>query len=430
MASAVRGPGLPGPGRRLKPDGRPIRVLQLITRLNVGGPARHVVWISEGMRSFGYETAVLAGRPEPGEDDLSEFAREKRIEIHDVPDLTREIHPVRDLLAFRRLRRKILELDPDIVHTHMSKAGLLGRWTALRVRRARRRDRLGFPRTVHTFHGHVLSGYFSPAKERVFRAVERALGESATDAAIVLSPQQREEIVERHAVVPAGKVFVIPLGLDLSDFEELPARGRFRQEIGVAAGDFVFGIVGRIAPIKNQELFLRAAAIMARQHPRARFVVVGGGPGLDELRRAAARLEILDRVRFAGIRRDLPSVYADLDAIVLSSLNEGTPLSLLEGMACGLPVAATDVGGVRDLLTKEWAGDITSRSFRVSESARGLLTASGDADALAAALSRLAGEALLARELGNAGRDYVFRHHGLPRFLADIDRLYRLVLGE
>lgn len=430
MEAPARRRRAPGRGRRLKPDGRPIRILRLITRLNVGGPARHVVWLSEGMRRFGYETTLLAGRPESGEDDLSDFAADKRVDVFEVPGLSRQIDPARDFAAFRHVRAKILELEPDIVDTHMSKAGLIGRWAARSVRRSRRRKGIRFPRTVHTFHGNVLSAYFSPARQKALRAVERALGERATDAAVVLSPQQRDEISQRHAIVPGPKVFVIPLGVDLSDFEDLPSRGPFRREIDLAAEDFVFGIVGRIAPIKNHELFLRVAAIVAQRAPRARFVVVGGGPGLDELRRGAASLGVAGKVRFAGVRRDLPSVYADLDALVLTSLDEGTPLSLIEGMACGLPVAATDVGGVRDLLTMEWTGDITSRSFSKSDSPRGLLAASGDADALAAALTRLTEESSLARELGQAGRRYAFQHHGLPRLLEDVDRLHRIVLGE
>jgi glycosyltransferase involved in cell wall biosynthesis len=419
--------GTPGAGRRLKSDGQPIRILRLITRLNAGGPARHVIWLSEGLRRFGYETLLLAGRPAPGEDDLSAFGREKGVNAVEIAGLSREIDPLRDLSALRRLAAKVREFDPHILHTHTSKAGVLGRWAARRINRSRRAGRAPI-RTVHTFHGHVLSGYFPPARERVFRALERALGGRATDAAVVLSPQQREEIVVRYEVILPEKVFVIPLALDLSDFEALPPRGAFRRELSLSENDFVFGIVGRIAPIKNHELFLRAAAIVARRIPRARFVVVGGGSGLEELRRVAAALGISESVRFAGVRTDLPSVYCDLDAVVLTSHNEGTPLSLIEAMASGLPVVATDVGGVRDLLTTEWSGDVLSRRFFASEKPRGLLVGSGEAQGLAAAEIRLIEEPGLARDLGEAGRRYAFRYHGLPRLLTDVDQLYRLEL--
>ncbi len=410
--------------------GRPIRVLRLITRLNAGGPARHVVWLSEGLRSLGYETLLVTGRPAPGEDDLSSFAREKGVTAVEIPGLSREIDPLRDRAALRAVSTRLLEYEPDVIHTHTSKAGFLGRWAARRVNRGRRRAGRAPIRTVHTFHGHVLSGYFSPARQRVFRALERVLGRTATDAAVVLSPQQREEIVGRLRIVPAEKTFVIPLALDLADFERLPPRGGFRHELGFAPEDFVFGIVGRIAPIKNHELFLRAAAIVARRVPRSRFAIVGGGSEIEELRRAAAELGIGERVRFTGVRTDLSAVYSDLDAVVLTSRNEGTPLSLIEAMAAGLPVVATNVGGVEDLLTKEWSGDIASRRFFPSEKPRGLLVASGDAEGLAAAQARLVEEPALARELADAGRNYAFEHHGLPRLFDDVDRLYRLVLAR
>lgn len=428
MDAPTRDRGTPGAGRRLKSDGQPIRILRLITRLNAGGPARHVIWLSEGLRRFGYETLLLAGRPAPGEDDLSDFAREKGVDAVEIEGLSRKIDPLRDLSALRRLAAKVREFDPHILHTHTSKAGVLGRWVARRENRRRQRAGRALIRTVHTFHGHVLSGYFPPARERVFRAIERALGRRATDAAVVLSPQQREEIVESYGVIPPDRVFVIPLALDLSDFETLPPRGAFRRELGFSEGDFVFGIVGRIAPIKNHELFLRAAAIVARRTPRARFVVVGGGTGVEALRRVAAQLGIAASVHFAGVRTDLPCVYSDLDAVVLTSLNEGTPLSLIEAMASGLPVVATDVGGVRDLLTTEWSGDVISRRFFASEKPRGLLVRSGVAEGLAAAEIRLIEQPWLARDLGQAGHRYAFRYHGLPRLLTDVDRLYGLVL--
>jgi glycosyltransferase involved in cell wall biosynthesis len=343
-------------------------------------------------------------------------------------ELSREIRPFRDWASLRRVEALVEAFDPDVLHTHTAKAGFVGRWAALRANR--RRLRAGRPpiRVVHTFHGNVLSGYFSPAKSLLFRGIERQLARRATDAIVVLSPQQREDIVVRHRVVPAERVYVIPLGLDLSEFERLPARGRFRSEIGLGTGDVVFGMVGRIAPIKNHKLFLRATAIVARSLPAARFVVVGGGEGAEGLRRLASELGIGDRVRFAGVRTDLSSVYADLDVMALTSRNEGTPLSLIEAMAAGVPVVATDVGGVRDLLTQEWSGDIVSRRFHTSAQPRGLLVASGDAEGFAAALLRLAREAALARTLGEAGRAYAFRYHGLPRLLEDVDRLYRLTL--
>lgn len=319
----------------------------------------------------------------------------------------------------------IREFDPHVVHTHTAKAGLVGRLAA-RLANARHRGASRI-RVVHTFHGNVLSGYFSPLKESAFRWLERRLAHGFTDTVGVLSPQQRLEIVGRFAVAPAEKVFVVPLALDLSPFERLPERGAFRRELGFGENAFVTGIVGRIAPVKNHEMFLRAAVRTLRAVPHARFVVVGDGEGAHDLERLAATLGLGAAIRFAGLRTDLLQIYSDLDAVALTSRNEGTPLSLIEAMACGRAVVATDVGGVSDVLTREWSGGVEERRFTESPAPRGLLVASGDAGGFAAALTSLASDSALRRLLGEAGRSYAFRCHALPRLLEDLDQLYRRI---
>lgn len=403
--------------------GEPVRVLRVITRLNAGGPARHVVWLSSGLRDRGYGTLLVAGHPAPGESDLSAFASERGVPVRTLPDISREISPREDAAALRSLLRIIEEFDPHVVHTHTSKAGLLGRAAARLANARRSRDRR--IRIVHTFHGNVLSGYFSSLKSAFFRGLERELARFASDALVVLSPQQRSEIVERFRIAPPGKVHVVPLALDLGAFDRLPPRGAFRRELGIPEGSFLVGIVGRIAPVKNHELFLRAAARHHRTFPDTAFVVVGDGEGLEGLRRIAWETGLVEAVRFAGLRTDLPQIYSDLDAVALTSRNEGTPLSLIEAMASGRPVVATAVGGVEDLLTREWEGGLGAHRFFESPAPRGLLVPSGDEDGFAAALERLARDAELRRTLGEAGRTYALRLHGLPRLLEDVDRLYR-----
>jgi glycosyltransferase involved in cell wall biosynthesis len=319
----------------------------------------------------------------------------------------------------------IREFDPHVVHTHTAKAGLVGRLAA-RLANAGHRGASRI-RVVHTFHGNVLSGYFSPLKESAFRWLERRLAHGFTDTVGVLSPQQRLEIVGRFAVAPAEKVFVVPLALDLSPFERLPERGAFRRELGFGENAFVTGIVGRIAPVKNHEMFLRAAVRTLSAVPHARFVAVGDGEGAHDLERLAATLGLGAAIRFAGLRTDLLQIYSDLDAVALTSRNEGTPLSLIEAMACGRAVVATDVGGVSDVLTREWSGGVEERRFTESPAPRGLLVASGDAGGFAAALTSLASDSALRRLLGEAGRSYAFRCHALPRLLEDLDQLYRRI---
>lgn len=410
----------------MTPD--PIRILRLITRLNAGGPARHVVWLSAGLRDKGYETRLVSGDLAPGESDLSSFAAEQGVAVDRICGLSREIDVRGDLRVIPGLVRLIRSFNPHIVHTHTAKAGFVGRLAARLVNAGRPPgSRL---RVVHTFHGNVLSGYFHPAKEGAFRLLERGLAWGATDAIVVLSPQQREELVARFRVAPAEKTFVVPLALDLSPYAQLPARGRFRHEMGFADDAFVVGIVGRLAPIKSHEMFLRAAAKTLGAVPKARFVVIGDGEGAPGLRALAESLGLADAVRFTGLRTDLAQIYADLDVVALTSRNEGTPLSLIEAMACGCPVVATDVGGVADILMREWTGPVAARTFFDSPSPRGLLVPSGDARAFANALERLAGDREPARALGGAGRTYAFSGHALPRLIDDMDELYRRLLGS
>lgn len=406
----------------------PIRILRLITRLNAGGPARHVVWLAEGLASRGYETRLVTGEVSPEEDDLSSFARQKGVEPRSLSDLTREIDRRSDARSLRELTSIIDEFRPHIVHTHTSKAGLLGRWATRRVNRKRRSASERPIRIFHTFHGNVLSGYFSPPKTWLFRSIERYLGRHVTDRLIVLSEQQREEIVLRFRIAPPERVSVVPLALDLTEFESSVPSGALRREQGLSREDFVVGIVGRIAPIKNHPMFLQAAARVAKELPTARFVVVGGGAGMHDLVRLAANLGIAERVRFSGVRTDLPAIYADLDAVALTSLNEGTPLSLIEAMAAGKPIVATDVGGVRDLLTREWVGEVNNREFLDSREGRGILVGARDVEGCAAALIRLGKDPDLARKVGAAGREYAFRFHALPRLVQDLDKLYRETL--
>ncbi len=402
-------------------------VLRIITRLNAGGPARHVVWLERGLAERGYRTRLLSGRVQGGEDDLTALAREARLDLVEIPALGREVRVRSDWRAVRDAGREIAAFRPEIVHTHTAKAGLVGRLAAA-LRRPSAASGVMRPRVVHTYHGHVLSGYFGFAKQGAVRWVERLLGHLTTDAVIVLSPRQRDDIVRTFRVAPARRVFVVPLGLDLTAFERGFSGPSLRAELAVPEGAFVVGIVGRLAPVKDHALFLRAAAVLARRRSAARFVVVGGGPLDAELRSLAAALGIGDRVHFLGLRTDLARVYAGFDAVALTSLQEGTPLSLLEAMAAGRPLVATAVGGVPDLLTQEWTGSVDCRSFHRSPRPRGLLVEGRDPVAVAAALELLIQEPARRRAFIAEGSSYVRRFHGLDRLLDDVEEVYRRVL--
>lgn len=380
------------------------RVLRVFSRLNVGGPAVHVILLSAGLRDLGYDTRLVVGRESAREGNLLDLAREKNVECEQLGALGREIRPFSDLAALWSLFRIVRRFRPHVVHTHTAKAGLLGRLAA----------RLGgAPVVVHTFHGHVLSGYFGRLRTRAFTALESLLARF-TDVLVTVADDVRAELLARGVGRPE-RIRVVPLGLELGALAGPLPRGHLRAAGGFADGAFVVGIVGRLVPIKDVPTFLRAAALLRRDVPAARFAVVGDGEERAALERLAGELGLLGHVHFFGWRRDLPAVYGDLDLVVNASKNEGTPVALIEALAAGRPVVATAVGGTAELLGR---------------GARGVLVPPGDPEALAAAMRAVfaGGEAQERRRC--AGREYALAQHSSDRLLRDVDALYREALAR
>lgn len=379
--------------------GSDIAVVRIIARLNVGGPALHTIYLSRLLEST-YPTLLVAGQVSDGEGDMTDIARAGGVNLHTVATLGREIRFGDDLRTLIALVRVLRKLRPSIVHTHTAKAGTIGRVAALLAR---------VPIRVHTFHGHTFHGYFSPRKTRVFLFIERVLSRFTT-CVVTISASQRDDIVTRYRVCAPEKVRVIPLGLDLERFKPVrtrQARNDFRREIG--AGDAtVVTIVGRLVPIKNHDLYLDAAERIARSGRRCLFVIVGGGSESARLQ-ASARARGLS-VLFLGWRDDLEAVYAGSDIVALTSLNEGTPLCLIEALAAGCAVVATDVGGVADVL---------------EQGAFGLLSPSQDADAFAANLARLIDDAELRRAMAMRSGDSIRERYDLSRLVRDMSALYQ-----
>jgi len=269
-------------------------------------------------------------------------------------------------------------------------------------------------------------------KTRAFLLIEKALAKLVTDRIVVLSEQQRREINEEFGVGKAAQFSIVPLGVDLSIFANWQERGRsFRSEYGLGADDLLVGIVGRLTEIKNHELFLRAASLLKNEFSdparSVRFVIVGDGALRNALEQRAKTLGLADDVIFTGSRRDLEEVYAALDIVALTSRNEGTPLTLIEAMANARPVISTAVGGVVDLLgqpleTPLGDSDQASGTYRICE--RGISVSPDDAQGFAAGLARLAGDAMLRRETGARGLQFVTRQYSTERLLTDIKNLY------
>jgi glycosyltransferase involved in cell wall biosynthesis len=386
---------------------RPIRVLRVIARMNVGGPSLHVSYLTRGLDERGYETTLVAGRVGEEEGSMSYVADELGVEPLYVPELQRAISPAPDVAAVKKLRALIKELRPDIIHTHTAKAGAVGRAAALVSGRARPKV------VVHTFHGHVLRGYFDPAATAVFRQLERGLARS-TDALVAVSPQVRDDLV-RLGVAPAQRIAVIRLGLDLDRRTATVdgARDRIRREFGIPDDRFVVGWLGRMTEIKRADDLIRSFAHLRSTGADADLLLVGDGPLRAPLTDLAATLGVLDRTHFAGYRVDVGEIYASVDAFALTSANEGTPATIIEAQAAGLPVVSTDVGGVADVVRDE---------------ATGFLTEPGDIAELADALGRLADDGGLRRKLGAAGREFVAERYSVPRLVDDVDRLYQSLL--
>ncbi len=419
----------PGPQGALKAGSKPVlaepqraaqvRVCRIIARLNIGGPALHTIFLSQRLSRGPWQTLLIHGSTEKSEGDMVPLAQERGIRCAHVPELGRPVKPFSDLRALWKVYRLLCREKPHIVHTHTAKAGAVGRVAALLYR-------LNTPgilclkprplRVYHTFHGHVLKGYFSARKSSVFKRVEALLARFTTKL-ITLSPALREELVAL-GVAPREKIAVVPLGLELERFIGCRGkRGAFRRERGLREGTKLVGIVGRLVPIKNHALFLEGAKILLELwedgvRPPIGFIVVGDGELREELETMARTLRLGEKVIFTGWREDLEAIYADLDVIALTSDNEGTPVSLIEAMAAGVPFVATRVGGVADLL-EPCQGEPP-----------GVLVPPREPEALARALLMVLSDQERAEAMGRCGKEHVRERYTVERLAGDITALY------
>jgi glycosyltransferase involved in cell wall biosynthesis len=261
---------------------------------------------------------------------------------------------------------------------------------------------------LHTYHGHVFHSYFSPLKTAVFLNIERALGR-LSDRLIAVGDKQRQELIG-YRVAPARKIVSIPLGLEIEQMLGAEQeRGRLREQLGFETDHKLVGIVARLVPIKAHEVFLDAAVEIRRREPKARFLIIGDGERRGEIETRIEQLGLKDAVLLLGWRRDMRTVYADLDVVALSSLNEGSPVAIIEAMAAARPVVSTNVGGVAEVVTHGQSG---------------LLVPRRDPTALAEAVCSLLADPAQAERLGQAGRAAVYPKYSSGRLIADLERLY------
>ena len=384
-----------------------IKVLRVIARLNVGGPALHVAYLSAGLADRGYDTTLVAGKVGAGEESMAFVAEQRGVRIETLDDLHREIAPLRDLRTILRLARLIRSERPTILHTHTAKAGAVGRIAALLAGDARP------PVIVHTFHGHVLRGYFNPALTAAFRLLERLLARVATKL-VAVSPEVRDDLVAL-GVAPAAKFAVVRLGIELDERVDYDEEGRkaTRRLLGIPPDAFVVGWIGRMTAVKRTEDIARTLQALVERGVDGYLCLVGDGPDRTRLERRMHELGVAKRCLFVGYQENVARFYDAMDVLLLTSVNEGTPVSVIEALAAGRPVVATRVGGVSDV---------------VRDGVDGFLAEVADVESLAARLAELAGDPELRTRMGNAGRAHVVDRYAVERLVDDIDRLYRSLL--
>ena len=385
-----------------------VKVLRVIARLNVGGPALHVAYLTAGLADRGYDTTLVAGTLARGEESMAHVAQSRGVQIVPLEELHREISPLRDVRAMIRLAGLIRRESPTILHTHTAKAGAVGRIAALLAGSARP------PIIVHTFHGHVLRGYFNPVVTLGFRTLERWLA-SFTTALVAVSPEVRDDLV-RLGVAPAEKFAVIRLGIELDErvVHDGAARAETRRLLGIGPDAFVVGWVGRMTPVKRTDDVVRAFRGLLDRGVDAYLCLVGDGPDRGRLERQAHELGVVRRTLFLGYQDEIGRFYEAIDALVLPSVNEGTPVSVIEALAAERPAVATRVGGVPDV---------------IRDGVDGFVVDPGDRDALVARLAELAGDPARRSRMGAEGRRRIRERYAVDRLIDDVDRLYRSLLS-
>jgi glycosyltransferase involved in cell wall biosynthesis len=401
-----------------------IKILRVISRLNIGGPAIHVKLLTEKLNSETFSSLLVTGRLSPGEGDMGYLFDEIKDRVTYIPELQREISPIKDIMTMIKILAVIYREKPDILHTHAAKAGFCRMAGAIYNLFSFRRK----VKIVHTFHGNVFEGYFGKWKSLAFIHIERWLA-GFSDAIVAISQSQKEDLIRKYRIAPANKVKRIRLGFDLKPF--LESRGMIRDDglrkkIGADKNTFIIGVIGRLTPIKNHVMFLEAAKWVLKENPGKdiRFVVIGDGELREELESRCSRNELNTHVHFCGWIKEVSRVYGDIDILALTSVNEGTPVTIIEAMASSVPVVSTWVGGVGDLLGQSKMEGVKNRDYEVCP--RGILCKTMNAKSFARALQYQmdTGGDQHTRDRIVRARDFVASAYSQERLVRDVASLY------
>lgn len=394
------------------------KILRIHNRLIIGGPSLNVTLLSAYLQPE-FETKLLVGKKDPQEKDASYIAQEMNISPIEISEMRRSIFPLNDIIAYYKIKKIIKEFKPDIVHTHASKAGTIGRLAA---------SACNVKLIVHTFHGHVFHSYFNKTISTVIIAIERFLAKK-TNTIIAISDLQKKELVDIYKIAPSNKVVTIPLGFNLEKYavDQDKKRIIFRTKYGFTADEIIIGIIGRIVPVKNHNMFVEIASKIKRDSGKnVKFAIIGDGDSLPLIEMKAIQLGltysyfVTHPKKSADIvvtswETEIDQVLAGLDIVVLTSFNEGTPVSLIEAMAAKRPVVSTNVGGVEDIIT---------------HGENGFLTLINDVDTFANYVVTLINDEGLRIKMGNIGFESVINKYSRQRLVSDIKKLYLDYLGS
>lgn len=389
------------------------RILRIHNRMIIGGPSHNVTLLSAFL-SPEFETKLLVGRKDATEKDATYIANQLGLSPIEIKEMRRSVMPFSDIIAYFRIKKIIREFKPDIVHTHASKSGAIGRLAARSCK---------VPLVVHTFHGHVFHSYFNTFISSLVVRMERFLARK-TDAIIAISESQKHELVSVYKIAPAEKIHTIPLGFNLDKFSKDRYNKRiiFRNKYGFGADDILIGIIGRIVAIKNHDMFLEVAAKVKAACPgkKIRFSVIGDGDMRSQVEKKSGELGLSysyfithpgedTDVLVTSWETEIDQALAGLDIILLTSNNEGTPVSLIEAQSAEKPVVSTDVGGVEDIVTHGVSGFITPVN---------------DVEGFAGHVVELINNEPLRKSMGEAGHSNVIRKYSRQRLVHDMKELY------
>ena len=378
----------------------------------VGGPSHNVTLLTAYL-SPEFETKLLVGKKDPAEKDATFIADQFGLVPVEISEMRRSILPFYDIIAYFKIKKIIQEFKPDIVHTHASKSGAIGRLAA---------KSCNVPLIVHTFHGHVFHSYFNSFMSKIIVRFERFFAKK-TDAIIAISDSQRQELIEVYKIAPAEKVFTVPLGFNLDKYSvDQETKGIiFRNKYGFEKSELIVGIVGRLVPIKNHDMFLEVAAIVkAKTNQQVRFAIIGDGESRPGIEKKAAELglsysyyitspKVKTDIVVTSWETEIDQALAGLDIVVLTSNNEGTPVSLIEAQSAYIPVVSTNVGGVEDI---------------VIHGETGFITEVGDVQLFADYVLKLIEDSELRSRMGRHGYDNVIKRYSKQRLINDMRKLY------